>query len=171
MKDKVYIDNKHLVLVLNNYYVAVNICNVNRAYKLIVKGRAEIVEVDDIPIHTSEKEFERPTIIRLTHPVNFHHKKVSVTRSHIFKRDGHQCAYCKGKNELTVDHVIPKSRGGGYTWENLVTCCKKCNSKKDDRTPEEAGMKLLIHPYRPSFTMFIKNFNGNLRKGWEIYLK
>lgn len=170
MKNKVFVENRHLVLVLNNYYAPVNICTVNRAYKLITKDRAEIVEADDTPMHSAEREYPRPSIIRLKNAVNFHHKKISVSRNNIFKRDNHKCGYCHSKLDLTVDHVIPKSKGGGYTWENLVTCCRKCNSKKDNRTPEEAGMKLYIQPYRPNFIFFIRNFNGNIKKGWDTYL-
>jgi len=174
--NKVYVENKHLVLVLDNGFMPVNVCNMNNAYKLISKNRAEIVEVDDTPIFTAERAYQRPTVIRLLNSIRRFEKKISVTRSHIFKRDNHTCAYCGGhgdygKNTLTVDHVIPASRGGQYTWQNLVTCCRKCNSKKDDRTPEEAGMPLLYQPFRPSFIRFINEFNGTVRKGWEVYLQ
>jgi len=171
MTNKYFVENKHLVLVLNNYYSAVNICSVNRAYKLIIKGRAEIIEADDLPVQGAGKEYPRPSIIRLIHSVNFTHTvKVAVSRNNVFKRDGHQCGYCPSKNELTVDHILPKSRGGGYTWENLITCCRKCNTKKNNKTPEEANMELLIKPFRPNFIFFIKNFNGRMKKGWDTYL-
>ncbi len=170
MKNRNLNESKNLVLVLNSGYDAINICTVNRAYKLIVKGRAEIIEEDALPFNTSTKSYPRPSVIRLINNVVFY-KKVSVTRNNIFKRDNFKCGYCPSKDNLTVDHILPKSRGGGYTWENLVACCRRCNNKKDNKTPEEAGMKLLVKPFRPNFILFLKNYNGNINNNWEIHLR
>lgn len=87
------------------------------------------------------------------------------------RRDGYKCAYC-GRSDipLTVDHVIPKARGGEDSWENLVCACTKCNNAKGDRTPEEAKMKLLQKPFKPSHIMFIKNVVGRLDERWKPYL-
>jgi len=174
--NKIYVENKHLVLVLDNGYMPVNVCNMNNAQKLIAKNRAEVIEADEEPIYTSERAYQRPTVIRLLNSIKRFEKKISVTRNHIFRRDNYTCAYCGGhgdniRNNLTVDHIVPASRGGLYTWQNLVTSCKRCNSKKDDRTPQEAGMPLLYQPFRPSFIRFINEFNGKIRKGWEPYLQ
>lgn len=162
-------ENKNLVLVLNNGYSPINICTINRAYKLIVKGRAEIIEEDNHPINTSNKSYPRPSVIRLLNTVVFY-KKISVTRNNIFKRDEYRCGYCLSTQNLTVDHIIPKSKGGKYSWENLITCCQKCNNKKDDKSLADSGMKLLFEPYRPNFISFIKNFNGSIKLGWNNYL-
>ena len=81
-----------------------------------------------------------------------------------------KCVYCNSKNELTIDHVIPKSRGGKNTWENLVTCCKKCNAKKDNKTPKEAGMKLKVKLYRPTYQQFIKGMDSDKSGKWTEYL-
>lgn len=178
--NKIYVENKHLVLVLDIGYQVIDVCTVKNAMKLIAKGRAETVEHDVEPMYSGVKKtngqrnvHERPTIIRVINSIKYFTKQVSVTRTHVFKRDGHRCAYCSNvfdTKHLTVDHVIPKSRNGGYTWDNLVTSCRRCNSKKDDRTPEEAGMRLAFKPYRPSFSQFLKYMNGEVRRGWELYL-
>lgn len=169
MKNRNLNENKNNVLVLNSGYDALNICTVNRAYKLIVKGRAEIIQEDSVPLYTSSRAYPRPSVIRLINNVSFY-KKISVTRNNIFKRDEFRCGYCTSKDNLTVDHIKPKSKGGGYTWENLVTCCRRCNNKKDDKTPEEAGMKLLIKPYKPNLRDFLRNYTTTINSAWEAYL-
>lgn len=99
------------------------------------------------------------------------YKKIILTRKNILKRDRHKCAYCgRGDLPLTIDHIIPKSRGGDDTWENLVAACLPCNNKKGDRTPEEANIKLKIKPYVPNHIMFIRNTVGRLDDNWKPYL-
>jgi 5-methylcytosine-specific restriction endonuclease McrA len=87
--------------------------------------------------------------------VNIPYRKIIPTRENIFKRDGFQCVYCPSKTNLTIDHVTPKSRGGDNTWLNMVTCCNKCNGKKDNKTPQEAGMEMRIKPFQPSLMSLI----------------
>jgi 5-methylcytosine-specific restriction endonuclease McrA len=98
-------------------------------------------------------------------------KKVPLTKHNIFRRDGHKCGYCGSKRELTLDHILPKSRGGGNTWKNLITCCKTCNGKKNDMTPSEASMELLVTPYAPTMIQFIDKINNDPRSSWSKYLK
>lgn len=87
------------------------------------------------------------------------------------KRDGHKCAYCgRGDLPLTIDHVIPKSKGGDESWENLVAACLPCNNRKGDRSPEEAHMQLRIRAYTPNHIMFIKNSAGRVDETWKPYL-
>lgn len=93
-----------------------------------------------------------------------------LSRQNIFKRDAHKCLYCGSKKDLTLDHVLPKSRGGASNWTNLATACKKCNSIKGDRTPEEAEMPLIILPFKPSYIMFVRNFSGFTSADWIQYL-
>jgi 5-methylcytosine-specific restriction endonuclease McrA len=97
-------------------------------------------------------------------------KKIILSRKNILRRDGHRCQYCGTSSNLTVDHMMPRSRGGEDTWENLVTACIKCNNKKGDRTPEESKLSLRIRPKRPSHITFIKNFAGKVDDTWKPYL-
>ena len=158
------------ILVLNADYRPLNVTTFQRGFNLVWKGKAEVVEYDkDCPIVSTVGTYKRPLIIRLIRYVYIPFKKVPLTRHNIFRRDGHKCGYCSSKKDLTLDHILPKSRGGGNTWKNLVTCCKKCNNAKDDKTPEEAGMKLLVKVYQPTFLQFIDGMNTNHRAKWSEY--
>lgn len=112
-----------------------------------------------------------PSIIRLNHFINVPYKRVVLTRKNILRRDSYKCAYC-GRSDLplTIDHVVPKSRGGNDSWENLVCACTICNNKKGDRTLEEADMVLHYRPFKPSHIMFIKHVVGKLDENWKPYL-
>lgn len=154
-----------VILVLNSDYTPLDTVNFKRAYRLIYKEKAQVITSDNSRI--VYKDICYPTVIRLTKYVNAPYKKVLLSRLNVFKRDKYICAYCGGKNNLTVDHIIPKYHGGKNTWENLITCCFRCNNKKDNRTPEEAGLKLLYKPYKPNYFFF---FNTNIKKDWEPYL-
>lgn len=150
--------NKTLVLNADNQ--PINVTNVFRAFKLVDKGKAIIIVHDmNNPILASEnREFKRPLVIRLLDWVNIPYKKsMPLTRHNIYKRDGNRCVYCGSYRKLTLDHVMPKSRGGKNTWQNLVTCCSKCNLRKDNKTPKEAGMEMSVKPYAPSYIDFIRN--------------
>lgn len=129
------------VLVLNADYLPIGTIPVARAISLIVRERVEVVEkYTDVLLKTVKTAFTFPAVIRLLKYVKVAFVKRSPSRSSIYKRDKYKCVYCSTSNDLTLDHVIPKSKGGKNTWSNLVTACKKCNSRKGDRTPEEAGM-------------------------------
>lgn len=131
------------VLVLNADFTPINTTTLLRGFVLVTKGKAEILKGGEKPILTSVGEFVRPLIIRLLSYVNFRPVKSRVSRHKIYKRDNHECVYCGTKQDLSIDHVIPRSRGGDNSWGNLVSCCKKCNTKKGNRTPEEANMKFI----------------------------
>lgn len=157
------------VLVLNADMQPLNVTTLKRGFSLVYKGKAEVIEyIKDNPIVTSLGEFKRPSIIKLVNYVYLPFKKVPLTRTNIYRRDGHACLYCGSRSHLTLDHVLPKSRGGGNTWENLATCCKKCNSRKDNMTPKEAGMKMSQQPYRPTFIQFALGNKGGV-DSWEDY--
>ncbi|MEL6674758.1 MAG: HNH endonuclease [Bacteroidota bacterium] len=115
-------------------------------------------------------EFDFPSIIRLYRFIKLPYKRVNLSRHNIFKRDNNRCVYCGARDSLTIDHVVPKSQGGRDSWDNLVTACQRCNAKKGNRTPEEAGMSMRHKPFRPSFVMFLSTFNGNVREDWKPYL-
>ena len=160
------------VLVLNQNYEPMSICSVKKAIILLYLGKAELVEAREGQfIRSVSITMPFPSIVRLSFYVQMPYRRVVLTRRNILKRDGYRCQYC-GKTgvPLTVDHVIPKSRGGEDSWENLVCACIKCNNKKGDRTPEEAGMKLLRKPRKPNPILFIRHFVGEIDEKWEPYL-
>jgi 5-methylcytosine-specific restriction endonuclease McrA len=158
------------VLVLNNDFTPISITDFSRGFKLVYKGKAEIVEhFEDSPVVTDKKIYKRPSVIRLLKYVVLPFKKMKPTRENIFRRDGMRCLYCNSEKNLTLDHVIPKSRGGGNTWENLATCCSRCNVTKDSKTPEEAGMAMRHKPFKPGYGYFIRNFSKELDV-WKRYL-
>jgi 5-methylcytosine-specific restriction endonuclease McrA len=135
-------------------------------------GKAELVLKDDgKEIRSMQSRYPWPSIIRLSHFVSVPYKKVVLTRKNILRRDGYKCAYCgRGDLTLTIDHIVPKARGGDDSWENLVSACTNCNNKKGDRTPGEAGLSLLVRPFKPSHIMFIKNVVGRIDEKWKPYL-
>jgi 5-methylcytosine-specific restriction endonuclease McrA len=134
-------------------------------------GKAELVSsVDNKYINTVYRTFVYPSIVRLSLFVRVPFKKIILSRKNILRRDNHRCQYCGSTSALTIDHIIPKSRGGDDTWENLVVACIKCNNKKSDRTPEEAKMSLRTKPKKPSHITFIKNFVGRVDEEWKPYL-
>ncbi|TRZ65985.1 HNH endonuclease [bacterium] len=159
------------VLVLNQNYEPITVCNVRRAVILAFLGKAEIVSrSQDKIIRTVYRCFEYPSIVRLSIFVRVPYKKIILSRKNILRRDNHRCQYCGSTQNLTIDHIIPKSKGGDDTWENLVTACIRCNNKKGNRTPEESNMVLRVRPKKPSHITFIKNFAGEFDDNWKPYL-
>ena len=159
------------VLVLNSTYQPINITTLARGFKLVFKEKAEILEyIKGNPIVTDKDKFKRPTVIRLLKYVSVPVRKVQLCRQNIFKRDEFKCLYCGSEKNLTIDHIMPSSRGGSNSWENLATCCKGCNNKKDNKTPEEANMHLSTIPFRPSYINYIRKFE-NIHKTWKFYVK
>ncbi len=159
------------VLVLNASYEPLNITNWQRAVVLLLKGKAEQVEHNGKMLAPN---FPLPTVIRLYHYVNLPYKDVPLTRRNILHRDGHSCQYCGYMGEdLTLDHVIPKSRKGGDSWENMVTACVRCNVKKGNQTPKEANMPLRKNPRRPHSGLYFevtKYLRGGGHQEWKKYL-
>ncbi len=159
-------------MVLNQSYEPLTICTLKKAVLLIYLGKAEIVHKDEKKsIRTVKMNFPWPSVIRISKFIKVPYKKVILTRKNILRRDNYKCAYC-GRSDLmlTVDHIIPKARGGSDSWENLITACTKCNNIKGDRTPEEANLKLLTRPYKPSHVIFIKNIVSKIDEKWKPYL-
>ena len=136
-------------LVLNYDYTPLNITTTRRGFVLVDKGKAEIIKSDDNPIVGSYQTYLRPVIIRLLHYIKHKARNIKPNRMKVYKRDNHECVYCGSKKHLTLDHVLPKSRGGTNEWTNLVTCCSKCNRQKDNKTPEEAKMSMNKSAYEP----------------------
>ncbi len=139
------------VLVLNQNYEPLHICNARRALVLVLGGKAEVLQEDlDVHLHTSTNDYTVPSVVRMMYLVHRPRPRVKLTRREIFLRDNYTCQYCgKVTHDLTLDHVHPKSRDGKHTWENLVSACKECNHRKGGRTPEEARMRLRKSPTEP----------------------
>ncbi|KKJ01357.1 HNH endonuclease [Prochlorothrix hollandica] len=159
------------VLVLNASYEPLNITNWRRAIVLLLKGKAEQLEHNGKIIYAG---FPLPTVIRLRHYVRVPYREIPLTRRNILDRDGHTCQYCGTTGEgLTLDHVLPRSRGGGDTWENMVTACNHCNVRKGNRTPTEAAMPLGISPRRPHSSLYFemrKSVQSGHHKEWRKYI-
>jgi 5-methylcytosine-specific restriction endonuclease McrA len=143
------------VLVLNQNYEPLSVCSVRRAIVLVLRGKAEVIETARAVLHTARTTLALPSVIRLVHMVRRPRPKVRLTRREIFQRDGWQCVYCgRQTRDLTLDHVIPRHRGGPHTWENLVAACRTCNHRKAGRTPQEARMTLLREPAAPRVSIY-----------------
>ncbi|MBF6441545.1 HNH endonuclease [Nocardia farcinica] len=143
------------VLVVNASYEALTEVTADRAVVLLIGGIAESIADREpyLPIRSQRLEIPLPQTIRLRHYVFLEHAAVvhddsRATLAGVLRRDGNRCGYCAGWAH-TVDHIRPRSRGGPNTWDNLVACCAPCNTRKADRTPEEAGMRLLWQPKAP----------------------
>jgi 5-methylcytosine-specific restriction endonuclease McrA len=158
------------VLVLNASYEPLNICSWRRAIILILKGKAEQIEHNGKMIYTN---LPLPTVIRLRNYVKIPYKEISLSRRNVLHRDNYTCQYCgERRHDLTIDHIIPRSKGGQDTWDNVVAACLKCNVTKGDRTPKEAFMPLSTQPRRPmshvTFEISKHSASGDLY--WNKYL-
>ncbi len=163
------------VLVLNASYEPIHICAARRALVLILKGVAAPEEFSSILMHSARATLKLPSVIRLLEYRRIPHQTRSLSRKNILMRDRYTCQYCLRtlpSGELTLDHVIPRSRHGETAWENLVACCHSCNNHKGNRTPEEAGMHLSRQP-RP-FTLHtsrhLMRLLGRSDEKWRKYL-
>jgi 5-methylcytosine-specific restriction endonuclease McrA len=163
------------VLVLNATYEPINVTAVRRALVLILKGVATAEEDDGAFIHAARVAIRIPSVIRLLEFRRIPYQTRALSRKNLLLRDRYTCQFCGRTlpaHELTLDHVIPRSRGGRTDWDNLVACCHKCNNLKGDRLPEEAGLKLL-RPPRP-FTLHtsrqIMRMMGRSDERWRKYL-
>lgn len=162
--------NQH-VLLLNADYSALGVCTVERAVVLVFMGKADVVQaLDGQFLRSARARFPMPSIVRLRAYIRVPYRSILLTRKNVLRRDRHRCMYCGTREHLTIDHVMPKSRGGKDTWENLVAACSRCNARKGSRTPDEAHMPLLGRPFRPSHVMFIRDFVGNVDDTWKPYL-
>lgn len=164
------------VLVLNATYEPINICVARRAIVLILKGHATCEEETPHYYRAPSLRIPVPSVIRLLHYIRVPRmRERPPTKKNVLIRDKNCCQYC-GQGfqslELTLDHVVPKSRGGKTRWENLVTCCKRCNTRKGDLSPAKAGLSLLKKPKEPRYPHPIHLFRsrGVAREGWRKYL-
>jgi len=160
------------VLVLNQSYEPLGVCNVRSAVILLYLGKAEIIErLDHRYLRSMSMQIPVPSIVRLLLYKRVPIRRIVLSRKNILIRDGYQCQYCGKKNvPLTVDHIVPRDQGGSVNWENLVCACVQCNNKKGSRGLEKAGMTLLRIPRKPTYVSFLHYFVGTINEKWKPYL-
>jgi 5-methylcytosine-specific restriction endonuclease McrA len=186
----------HQVLVLNRLWQAVNVCSVRRALSLLFEGHAQVVHGPgdgdfrtfdfsqwrdfsagghpEETVGTISFRIRVPRVILLMVFDRLPRKEVKFTRHNIFERDKNTCQYCGivfDRKDLNLDHVIPRDRGGPTTWENIVCSCIPCNTRKANRTPFEAGLRLIRKPKRPKWRPFVQvNFGAPMHESWKHFL-
>ena len=157
-------------LVLNASYEPLCVVSSRRALMLIIDEKAELLHATERLFRAAHIAFAEPSVVRLWHYVKVPYQaRISLNRRAVFARDNHRCQYC-GASAENIDHVIPKSRGGTHSWENVVASCRPCNSRKRDRSPEESGMRLHRAPTAPRQRTWILVASGAVRSDWEQYL-
>lgn len=159
-------------LVIDSNYMARSIISSARAFVITYKGNAEVIFEHPVTFNLGDSDIEifKPSIIRVFNYIDVPFTKVALTRENIYKRDNYTCVYCgdADKKQLTLDHVIPKSKGGPNSWNNLVTACKRCNNEKSDLSLEEYGRDI-PEPKRPHHLMLMKQIQ-NIPEEWENFL-
>lgn len=164
----------HDVLVLNSDYEPLNICNVRRAVSLVYLGKVDVLHQDGVTLHSASGDYPAPSVVRLKAHIKRPRPRLRLSRRSVFARDNYTCQYCGYRgHDLTVDHVIPRRYGGPNTWDNLVCCCKKCNTKKGDKTLAQMGFTLKQQPREPHYVPFIsltKFISGTRNEVWRDYL-
>jgi 5-methylcytosine-specific restriction endonuclease McrA len=160
------------VLVLNASYEPLNVTSVRRAHVLVFKGKAEVLEALEQQLHSATDTYPWPHVIRLVTYVSVPRTvQKKISRRALFARDGWRCAYCgTTSGRLTLDHVVPRSRGGDSVWENVVTSCAPCNLKKGNRLLHEVEMVLRTKPRVPQPVLYIRLATPKIPDGWRQYL-
>lgn len=164
---------QRLTLVLNASYEPINVVSARRAITLVMKGAALVEKASPCTVRAARVSFVIPSVVRLLGYRRVPRMNRAVSRRSVLLRDRHTCQYCLRAFEakrLTLDHVVPRSRGGGSTWENLVACCLVCNNRKADRTPGEAGMLLAKNPGQIGAHARYRLMVGGEEAGWDRYL-
>src|ERR1700749_1850357 len=160
------------VLVLNATYEPINVCTVRRAVVLLLKEKAEVIERAEWELHSATQTMVRPMVIRLVSyvriPRDTHRRK--ITRRAVFARDNWTCQYCGSRSNLTVDHVIPRSKGGGSGWDNIVASCAPCNRRKGNSLLRQSGMRLSREPRTSNPNVFIQVASPTIPAAWRAYL-
>ena len=159
------------VLVLNQNYEPLNVCNVKRAIVLLDHGKAEVIEESSALLRSFRAAFRIPSVIRMVYYIKRPRPQARLSRREIFARDNFACQYCGLKtSDLTLDHITPRHQGGGHSWENLVAACHACNHRKAGRTPQQARMTLRSTPRRPRATLLgIFRRYLETHPAWQIF--
>ena len=159
------------VLVLNANYAPMMVCTAKRAICLNVLNKIDVLANYEETVNSPSITFNLPSVIKIRDFVKYDNLSVDLNRKNILSRDEHSCQYCGDKSSpLTIDHILPKGRGGQDSWENLVTACKFCNQKKGNKTPEEANMHLKRKPKRPNRIHYFYKYVNEKQKEWKPYL-
>ena len=157
-------------LVLNAGYEPLAVVSFKRALVLVLEGKASLLAADEHPVLSASGEWERPSVILLRRYVRIPSgRNVPVSRRGVLRRDSQRCAYCRA-SASTIDHVIPRSRGGADSWENLVACCLRCNNVKGDRTPHEMGWSMHVTPRAPHGTAWLVRGVERPQPQWDEFL-
>ena len=157
-------------LVLNATYEPLSVVSARRAICLVLLDKADVVADDGTHIHSERLSMASPIVIRLRYVVKVpYHRHTAMSRRAVFARDNHKCGYC-GNHADSIDHVLPRSRGGKNVWENVIAACRACNLRKRDRTPDEAGMKLMTTPRAPRELSWITYSVPRVPEEWKPYL-
>jgi len=159
------------VLLLNSTYEPLNVINVRRAVRLLITDKANTIEHNGREIRHGKGVLRVPEVVRLSYYVRRPIQRVKYTKLAVFVRDNYTCQYCGLQTrDLTVDHIIPKVRGGETMWTNIVAACKRCNNKKSDRSLKDAGLKLLRQPREPRFLPYLRMVRHGHQQSWDKYL-
>jgi 5-methylcytosine-specific restriction endonuclease McrA len=157
-------------LVLNATFEPLGIVSSRRAVLLVLDTKAELVHTTDRVFRAERVSVPEPSVVRLVRYVQVpRHYRVAVNRRTVFARDGARCQYC-GSAAENLDHVIPRSKGGPHTWENVVAACRRCNTRKEDRLPHEVGMVLRRTPTAPRHRVQLLALCGGASEEWSTYL-
>ena len=163
---------KKKVLLLNSSYEPLSVINCKKALIMLITHKVDYIKKSKYSIYSEKLKFSVPEIVKLKSFIFLKHKRISLTRKNIFKRDKNICQYCAKTNVvLTIDHVIPKHKGGNDTWENLVSACKKCNLLKADNLLKDTEMNLLGKPKKPHYLIYMQDYVLNQEyQSWKPYL-
>jgi 5-methylcytosine-specific restriction endonuclease McrA len=157
-------------LILNATFEPICVVSARRALILILDEKAELVHDTGLVYHSAHRVFPEPSVVRLAQYVKIpRQSRIAISRRSVFARDGHRCQYC-GSQAENIDHVVPRSRGGPHSWENVVAACRRCNAAKEDRLLEESGFRLRRHPRAPQSRVWLLAASGELRSEWEAYV-
>jgi 5-methylcytosine-specific restriction endonuclease McrA len=157
-------------LLLNASFEPLCVVPMRRAVVLVLKDKAEVVARNGAELHSERMTMPVPSVIRLHHFVRVPYRsRVPLSRRAVFARDGHRCQYCNRAAE-NIDHVVPRSRGGTHSWENVVASCRSCNARKEDRMLSDTGLRLRRIPREPHANLWVVATAGSLDPAWEPYL-
>ena len=159
------------VLVLNLDHSPVAVVSPQKAIVLLLLQKANCLSVYEfLQIRTVSRSFDYPAVICLNHYISIPYRRVLLNRVNLFRRDRGECQYCGSKKQLTIDHVVPRSKGGKSSWTNLTTACHRCNVLKGDKSPEESGMVLQTQPFKPSLAYFLAEYAEKQAEEWLPFL-
>jgi 5-methylcytosine-specific restriction endonuclease McrA len=158
-------------LVLNATYEPLSVVSRRRALVLVLSGKAEVVHDSDTVFRSAHLRVAVPSVVRLRYHVRVpYRRRAALSRNGVFVRDGGRCQYCGGRAE-SLDHIVPRSRGGAHTWENVVAACRPCNAQKRDRLLEQTSMRLARRPVAPPVSTWVIASVGAVPEEWHLYLQ